>query len=478
MGVYGTPSTPNAANIPGGRYAAASAVDDSGNLWLFGGFGYNTLPYEGYLNDLLSINSNTLDWTWWSGSNNSYYLSGVYGTLNVADANNYPGSRYGSNLWADKNGNIWLFGGTGFDSNGDLDNLNDLWIYNHHPFANNPVIAPGSESINDPVVVTITDSTPNSTIYYTTDGSTPISSPTTLTYSGQFTIFSSATVNAIAVASGYANSSVVSATYNIGPYYFWQPTTTTFSYGNSLGSVPGLLTFTSNVPGTWAYFIHGNPVNASTVLTVGKYQLDAIFTPTGGGYQPKISYIITVAPAVLTVTPNPVIVTYGSPVVKYTYTITGYVNGEGPSVVTGTPTINANATVRATSTGAVVYTSNYGRYMINATWGSLKATNYTFAFVGGPLAINPCTCSLTVIPYDDVITQGTPIPSSFAYKVTGFLNWDNAANQLSGTAATSTNATSSSGHGYYTIYSAPGSLMQLHGNYASINYGTATLTIH
>ncbi len=213
VGVYGVAGTPAAANIPGGRYAAASAMDASGNLWLFGGIGYNTLPYDGYLNEVTSLNSTSNNWTWWSGSNSAYYLTGVYGSLGVPDAGNYPGSRFAGNLWVDSTGNIWVFGGNGFDSAGNLDNLNDLWEYNHHPFAANPVIAPGSESINDPVNVTITDSTPGATIYYTTDGSTPITSPTTQTYSGQFTIYSSATVNAVAVANNYANSSYITSGY-------------------------------------------------------------------------------------------------------------------------------------------------------------------------------------------------------------------------------------------------------------------------
>jgi N-acetylneuraminic acid mutarotase len=340
-----------------------------------------------------------------------------------------------------------------------------------------PLITPGSLTFYVPVTVTITDTTPGAVIYYTTDGSTPITSPTTLTYAGPFSVINTETVSAIATASGYANSSLAAAVYTQGNF-FWAPTTTTFIYGTSLGSVPGLLNAISHLPGNLNYFIHGNPVNASTVLNVGQYQLDAIFTTTGGAYQDKISYKITVTPVTLTVTPNPVTVTYGSAVPLYTYSITGFVNSDNASVVTGSPTFTSNATSRATTTGAVVFTSNIGLYTINSTWGSIKAANYTFTFQSAQLTINPCTCSLTVIPYDDVITQGSPIPSSFAYKVTGFLNWDNAANQLSGTAATSTNAVNGSPHGYYTIYSAPGTLQQIYSNYAGIIYHNATLTIH
>ena len=38
--VYGTKGTPSAANVPGARDGSISWTDSSGNLWLFGGYGY------------------------------------------------------------------------------------------------------------------------------------------------------------------------------------------------------------------------------------------------------------------------------------------------------------------------------------------------------------------------------------------------------------------------------------------------------
>ena len=37
IGTYGTRGTPDDANMPGARIQSISWVDDSGNLWLFGG---------------------------------------------------------------------------------------------------------------------------------------------------------------------------------------------------------------------------------------------------------------------------------------------------------------------------------------------------------------------------------------------------------------------------------------------------------
>ena len=61
--------------------------------------------------------------------------------------------------------------------------------------------------------VALTDATPNSAIYYTTDGSTPSVSSTV--YTTPITVNSSITIKAIAIAAGYNQSAVASAAYVI-----------------------------------------------------------------------------------------------------------------------------------------------------------------------------------------------------------------------------------------------------------------------
>jgi N-acetylneuraminic acid mutarotase len=41
-----------------------------------------------------------------------------------------PGGRNSISSWIDTSGNLWLFGGDGYDSTGELGYLNDLWQYN------------------------------------------------------------------------------------------------------------------------------------------------------------------------------------------------------------------------------------------------------------------------------------------------------------------------------------------------------------
>jgi N-acetylneuraminic acid mutarotase len=125
-GIYGTQGVPAAGNIPGARYFSISWIDSSNNLWLFGGWGYDSLGDLGDLNDLWRYDGT--NWTWISGSN-VIDQTGVYGTQGVPTAGNIPGTRNNSISWIDTSNNLWLFGGNGYDSAGNIGNLNDLWKY-------------------------------------------------------------------------------------------------------------------------------------------------------------------------------------------------------------------------------------------------------------------------------------------------------------------------------------------------------------
>jgi N-acetylneuraminic acid mutarotase len=129
LGVYGTQGISDVANKPGGRNLSVSWTDASGNFWLFGGRGYPASGIADRLNDLWKYNIVTNEWTWMDGDNN-IDLAGIYGTQGIADAANKPGSRENSVSWTDASGNLWLFGGFGYDEPGNLGYLSDLWKYN------------------------------------------------------------------------------------------------------------------------------------------------------------------------------------------------------------------------------------------------------------------------------------------------------------------------------------------------------------
>jgi hypothetical protein len=127
----GTYSGVAATLTPGSRVNPVTWVDSSGKLWLFGGFGYDGSGTIGYLNDLWEYTPGG-NWTWVSGgTTKAADQLGVYGTPGTTSASNVPGGRHEAVGWADKNGNLWLFGGEGEDSAGTANGiLNDLWEYN------------------------------------------------------------------------------------------------------------------------------------------------------------------------------------------------------------------------------------------------------------------------------------------------------------------------------------------------------------
>jgi N-acetylneuraminic acid mutarotase len=129
LGNYGTLGVAAAGNLPGSREASSTWIDKNGNLWLFGGLGYYSLGGAQYLNDLWEYTPSTGFWTWQAGPVWGDQ-SGQYGTQGVASASNLPGGRVGAAQWTDANGNVWLFGGNGYDAAGNLGYLNDLWEYN------------------------------------------------------------------------------------------------------------------------------------------------------------------------------------------------------------------------------------------------------------------------------------------------------------------------------------------------------------
>jgi hypothetical protein len=166
-GIYGTQGTAASSNMPGGRQEAAAWADASGNLWLFGGEGEDSVgTANGILNDLWVYNIASKQWTWVTGSNmanqtGAYPAQAVTGPVSTTTAAGTcglasgdtslscqavtltaasPGSRWGASPWIDANGNLWLFGGWGLDSTGTNGNgaLNDLWVYTPNATAGQP----------------------------------------------------------------------------------------------------------------------------------------------------------------------------------------------------------------------------------------------------------------------------------------------------------------------------------------------------
>jgi len=146
QGIYGTQGVAAPANMPGGRDNPVSWTDSSGNLWLFGGSGIDSAGAPGYLNDLWQFSPTSGQWTWVSGSS-MVNAAGSYGMQGQATATNAPGARLYAVSWTDSSGNLWLFGGHGYDSAGTLGNLNDLWQFS--PARGQWAWVAGSNGVNE-----------------------------------------------------------------------------------------------------------------------------------------------------------------------------------------------------------------------------------------------------------------------------------------------------------------------------------------
>ena len=218
-GVYGKLGVPAARNVPGSRSGGASWTDSGGNLWLFGGYGDDSNGDNSSLNDLWEFRPSTKEWAWRGGSStiSATYSGrpGVYGLLGTPAAENIPGARSAAANWTDHNGNFWLFGGAGVDSNGYGGLLNDLWVYQLSastlPQAAKPAFSPAGGTYASGRSVKISDTSPDAAIYYSTNGTAPNAIWTA--YSGPIAVTTPETIDAIAMAGGYSTSAMATADY-------------------------------------------------------------------------------------------------------------------------------------------------------------------------------------------------------------------------------------------------------------------------
>ncbi len=141
-GAYGTILTPKSTNIPGARLSAQAWADNAGNLWLFGGSGYDSAGTVGSMNDVWRFNiyanagnSTPREWTYMTGATTAGATE-VVGTRGIYASGNAPSARLGTSGWTDANGTtLWLFGGSGSDSTATSTSsdgggaLNELWAF-------------------------------------------------------------------------------------------------------------------------------------------------------------------------------------------------------------------------------------------------------------------------------------------------------------------------------------------------------------
>lgn len=131
VGIYGTKGVASTANYPKARSNYAMWTDNSGNVWIFGGESGTEL-YKRYYNDMWKYNPNDKTWKWVSGSNTAN-VAAVFGKKGTAAKTNTPASKSDAYTWKDKDGNLWLFGGTSYIPQTGISitatYYNDLWKF-------------------------------------------------------------------------------------------------------------------------------------------------------------------------------------------------------------------------------------------------------------------------------------------------------------------------------------------------------------
>ena len=119
-------------NHPGSRRGGFTWTDRNGDLWLFGGSGYDKhqglFAEPGLLSDLWLYSTKQNLWAWMGGLDASEGKP-TYGKKGQPDISNLPGPRESgvSFTWGDR---LWMFGGEGHDKYQRDGLLSDIWAYN------------------------------------------------------------------------------------------------------------------------------------------------------------------------------------------------------------------------------------------------------------------------------------------------------------------------------------------------------------
>ncbi len=221
-----------------------------------------------------------------------------------------------------------------------------------------PSFTPAAGTFSSAQAVTITTGTPSATIYYTTNGSTPTTS--SAVYSAPIMVSATGTLQAIAVATGYSNSTVGSAAYTIssaaatpnltpaaGTYSSTQAVTistttpsatiyyttdgSTPTTSSSVYSGPITVSATETVQAIAVASGYSNSTVGSAAYTISSVAATPAFTPAAGTYSSTQTVTIS------TTTPSATIY----------YTTNGSTPTTSSAVYSGPISVSATETLQA-----------------------------------------------------------------------------------------------------------------------------------
>jgi len=283
------------------------------------------------------------------------------------------------------------------------------WTYNSGSTASpaaTPTFSPPAGSYTAAQNVSISDTTPNAAIFYTTDGTTPATTAggSTSQYSSPIAVASTTTINAMATASGFSTSTMASATYTINvptPDFSISvgPSTQSVAAGGNT-SYTVTITPANGFTGTVSFGVTGLPTggtssfNPTTIAGSGSNTM-TISTTTAS---PAGTYTLTVTAtsgSLSHLTTTSVVVTQTtSPTVNFSggFTATGMqfnghtkLNGARLQLTDTTTTNQAASAFWATPVNVQSFTNDFTFQLTNP-----NADGFTFTIQAvGPTAIGP-----------------------------------------------------------------------------------------
>ena len=291
-----------------------------------------------------------------------------------------------------------------------------------------PTFSPAAGSYTTSQSVTISDSQSGTTIYYTTNGTTPTTSSTK--YTGAITVSATETLEAIATETGYTNSAVATAAYTIASVL----PTPTFSPAAGTYTTSQSVTISDSTSGTTIYYTTNGttPTTSSTVysgaITVSATEtIEAIAVETGYTNSAVATSAYTIAPVLPTPTFSPAAGTYTTSQsvtisdatcgTTIYYTTNGTTPTTSSTVYSGTITVSATETIKAIAvetgyTNSAVATAAYTISPVLPTpTFSLVAGTYT---TSQSVTISDATSGTTIY----YTTNGTT-PTTSSTKYTG-----------------------------------------------------------
>jgi uncharacterized protein (TIGR03437 family) len=215
------------------------------------------------------------------------------------------------------------------------------------------------------------------------------------TSSANFPVTAGAPQSALA---GPSDAYVLSLSFGVPAH---APSSQTITFGalpaHTYGNAPFALTATASSNLAVAFSVASGPcsISSTTITISGAGSCVITATQTGNASYsaaPAVQQTLTISKAVIIVTANSATIVTGAALPALTASLTGFVNGDTASVVSGAPSLTTTAT----------QSSPAGAYPITATVGTLAAANYSFTFVTG---------TLTIASGSPIITGGPGEPS-------------------------------------------------------------------